>query len=252
MWEVEEQPEPGPAVPEDSGSPPRHGFFKFTTARNRYWGGPAGANELIAAGLARRIGLEVADLELARIEGHLGVVSLVRPAVRRVNWRDLPAPAHRSILRSQENIRQFRAMLAFDAWTLNIDRGSGKNTIAYQPAADQGWRVYFIDHGHTLHGNYDRWRWGGPYRSRYWDDLWRYYSVHPSLRRYLRSYRSVAPFVRRIQQITPVEIRREVGAVPAELLTPRQARLITHLLLWRQKRLPLILRRWFHRRRAAT
>ena len=252
VWKVEEQPESASAPPQGLEKPPRHGFFKFTTPANRYWGGPAVANELIAAGLARLVGLDVAELELARIEGHLGVVSVVRPAARLVIWRNLPAPAHRSIRRQVANVRQFRAMLAFDAWTLNIDRGTGKNIIAYQPTPGSAWRVYFIDHGHTLHGNYDRWRWGGPYRSRYWDDLWRYYSVHTSIRRYLRSYRSVAPFVERIQKITPAQIRREVAAVPAELLTPRQARLITDLLLWRQRRLSLILRRWFQRHHAAS
>ncbi len=246
VWEVAEEPPDG-APTASGGISPRHGFFKFTLPKNGYWGGPAAANELIAAGLARRVGLNAADVIPAYIEGRLGVVSLVRPAAHLAAWRDLPAKVHRDIRRYVANAHQFRVMLAFDAWVLNIDRATGKNIIACQQAEGSPWRVYFIDHGHTLHGNYDRWRWGGPYRSRFWDDLWRYYGVPAGVRRYLTSYHQVAPYVRRIEEVTPAQIRQEIRSVPPQLLTPKEAKLIEDLLLWRQKRLSSILRRWFQR-----
>lgn len=246
VWEVAEEAPAG--APIASGwANPRHGFFKFTTQANRYWGGPSAANELIAAGLARLVGLDAAGVVPARIEGHLGVVSLVRPAAHLVAWRNLPAQVHRNIRRYIANAHQFRAMVAFDAWVVNIDRSSGANVIAYKQAEGSPWRVYFIDHGHTLHGNYDRWRWGGPHRGRFWDDLRRYYGVPPGVRRYVTSYHQVMPYVRRIKKITPRQIRQVIGSVSPQLLTRREARLIEDLLLWRQKRLEFILRRWFRR-----
>ena len=90
---------------------------------------------------------------------------------------------------------------------------------------------------------------GGPYRSPFWDDLWRYYDLPQGVRNYLAGYREVAPYVRRIQHVKPEEIRRLVHSVPPGFLAPDEARLIEKLLLWRQARLPLILRRWFERQR---
>ncbi|MHB9144096.1 MAG: hypothetical protein ACYC5Y_02015 [Symbiobacteriia bacterium] len=247
VWEVTE--EPSDAVAKTTvAAAPRRGFFKFTDPENHYWGGPAAANELIAAGLARLVGLDAADVIPASIEGHLGVVSVVRPAANLIAWRDVPARVHRDVERQVAHANQFGVMLAFDAWVLNIDRASGKNVIAYQRAKEAAWRVYFIDHGHTLHGNYDRWRWGGHYRSPFWDDLWRYYDLPQGVRSYLTSYRQVEPYVSRIQRIKPKAIQRLVQLVPRELLAPEEARLIEELLLWRQARLPFILRRWFERR----
>lgn len=248
VWEVVEGPS-GVASITSNGAAPRRGFFKFTNPENHYWGGPAAANELIAARLARLVGLDSAGVVPATIDGHLGAVSLVRPAASLVAWRELPEKVHRNIEHYVAHVDQFRVMLAFDAWVLNIDRASGKNVIAYKRVERAPWRVYFIDHGHTLHGNYDRWRWGGPYRSPFWDDLWRYYDLPQGVRNYLTSYRQVAPYVHRIQHVRPGEIRRLVHSVPPALLTPEEARLIENLLLWRQARLSLILRRWFEQAR---
>lgn len=226
----------------------KRGFFKFTTRAHRYWGGPAAANELIAARLGRLMGLAVAEVVPARIHGHAGVVSVVRPARRLVAWRYLPNRVQGNIAHHVSNATQFRKMLAFDAWVLNIDRASGTNIIAYRRRRGGRWQVYFIDHAHTLHGNYDRWRWGGPYRSRFWDDLWRYYNLPPGAGRYLRRYAQVARYVRRIRSLSARQIRQVVRSVPHEMITPAQAALIERLLLWRQARLPLILKRWFRRR----
>ncbi|MCL5676875.1 MAG: hypothetical protein M1602_03225 [Firmicutes bacterium] len=244
VWEVREEPPAGGAGASPRGAL-RHGFFKFTTPKNHYWGGPAAANELIAAGLARLVGLDAADVVPARIEGHLGAVSLVRPAAHLVGWRELSKTVQGNVRRHIANAHQFRLMLAFDVWVLNIDRATGKNIIAYKETVGSPWRVYFIDHGHTLHGNYDRWRWGGPPHARFWNDLWRYYGVPSGVGRYLTAYRQVEPYVRRIAAITREQIRREVRAVPSGLLTRDQADLIEDLLLWRQRRVAFILRRWF-------
>lgn len=229
------------------GSNTRYGYFKFALKENRFYSGPMEANELIAAALARHLGLPVADLEPAEIDGRRGIVSVVQEADELRMWKDMPAEFHGDLKAHLANFPQLVKAMVFDIWTCNIDRSSGKNIIVYRDRQGDPYRFYLIDHGHALHGSYYKWS-RGRYDQPYWDDIWRHYHLPDGLNQAISGYSQLRPYIEAIQKIDRRLIIDAVASVPRGFLNPPEAALIRRILFRRQKRLAWMIKRWIRHR----
>lgn len=225
------------------------GYFKFATPDQRYYAGPMVANEMIADALARHLGLPVAELEYAEIEGHRGVVSIARDADHVAMWRDLPSTHRRNIKGHFNNAAGLLGMVVFDVWTTNIDRASGKNLIVYRNRGMKKLDWYLIDHALALHGSYWKWDLRGHWKSPVWERVSDVYKLPDGLTRQIRSLRQLDPWIRRCRRISDHTLHQIVGAIPRSHLTPEEADQILGLLIWRRGRLRSILGRWLRSKR---
>jgi hypothetical protein len=104
------------------------------------------ANEQIISELARTLGLPAVEARAGSVEGQRGAI------VTFANGRklsELEAQGFRvaPLLDAALNRHQFGLIVAFDVWTLNVDRGAHNLFIP----VEQGRPVLnLIDHGHTL------------------------------------------------------------------------------------------------------
>ncbi|UFJ42660.1 hypothetical protein LOK74_09275 [Brevibacillus humidisoli] len=215
------------------------GYFKFPTRRNRKYVGNLIANELISYRLAKLIDLNVANVELAKIRGRRGVVSIARPARHLYSWNRL----HRmkgSAIHHLDHPEQLLRTFVFDVWICNVDRHGG-NLITFPRGKRYGF--YLIDHGLALDGAL-KWR-KRPWNSSYWTNVWRYNRHYVrGLLSYVRNYRQLVPYIKQIQRIPSRDIEAAIDAVPASILDYENRQKIKKMLLYRQRNLDWIIKKW--------
>lgn len=226
----------------------RRGYFKFARKSQWYFSGPVIANEYISAALARKLGFPVADMEMASVLGpdgrkQKGMVSVSADAPEVITWREAGKNVHDNPEKYVNQVELLAQLLVFDAWVINIDRAKGKNLILYRyrPAERYDW--YLIDHGLTLYGSprkWKRWQWKSPR----WERLWLFYHVPKGLLRLQSSYRTLRPMIQKIRSLTEEDIDEAINTVPQGYLRNRERNIIKRLLLYRQKRLGRIIKRW--------
>lgn len=216
------------------------GYFKFATKKNKKYAGPLLANELISYCLGKMLNLNIAEIELTRIRGRLGIVSIVQPASIHYNWIQLSNKLNEPIIKHIDDPEQLLKTFVFDIWICNVDRHGG-NIITF-PVGDK-YSFYLIDHGLALLGAM-RWR-RVPWYSPYWNHVAKYNRHYVrGLRSYIYSYQQVSPFVKQIQSIPTHEINRVVESVPASILSERNKEIVKKLLLKRQNNLDEIINLW--------
>lgn len=228
------------------GGQQQRGYFKYGTRRNRKLAGNVPANEYLAYRLAQRIGLPVAELEWAKINGKTGLVSKVYPARRLYSWNQfIRRKGVDFAIQKLNDPGQLLQTFVFDIWICNVDRHGG-NLIVY-PRGD-GYSFYLIDHGLALSGalNWRRTPWPSPYWERVWSYTPRYVR---GLLSYLHSYKQLKPYIRTIQRIPAREIKDIVDSLPESLLPTGEKELLKKMLLYRQRRLHRFIKRWFRDRR---
>lgn len=226
----------------------RH-FFKTTERKNPYYAGTMVANEFIAAALANKLGFPVGRLVLAKVKGpdgvwRKGIISKEVGAREVITWNSAKAAVKRTPEKYIKNLQKLKALVVFDAWIVNIDRGKGNNIILYRnhPKAKYDW--YLIDHANTLYGSRYKWKRRGVWNRTFWQKLWKYYHVPKGMLRLQSSPQSINPMIRKIASLTAQDIDKAIGRVPRSHLKKRSARFIRKLLITRQRQLPAILRRW--------
>lgn len=216
------------------------GYFKFPTKENRKRVGPLLANEVISYRLAKILNLNVAKVELVKIRGKQGVVSIVRPAQRHYNWIQLGNKLSNSIIKRIDNPKQLLKTFVFDIWICNIDR-NGENIVTFPVGNKYGF--YLIDHGTSLLGAM-KWR-NIPWYSPYWNHVARYNRQYiRGLPSYISSYKQLSPFVKQIKNIPAYKIREIVKSTPASILSHNMKEIVIKLLLCRQRDLDRIVRLW--------
>ncbi|MCL6548004.1 MAG: hypothetical protein K6T30_03745 [Alicyclobacillus sp.] len=226
----------------------RVGYFKF--ARDDQWrySGPYIANEWITAKLARRLGLPVADLEVADVvgpdgEAWHGIVSVVTRADEVISWAKAPPAVRQRPEDHVYDVARLRQLVVFDVWVANVDRASGRNLVLYRETDQTLYRWYLIDHALTLLGAPYKFK-RHPWTSPYWEDVWRYYHVPSGLLRLQSSWAALAPLVERIEQL-PAAFLTEAVEVPPQAAMSQALRQETRALLeHRQRRLRKMIRRW--------
>lgn len=225
----------------------RIGYFKYATPHQWYYSGPLIANEFISATLARRVGLPVARLESATVKGadgvyHKGLVSIPVKAKFILTWCDVREQVRCHPELHVQQLKQLRGLVAFDAWIGNVDRGTGKNLVLYRDRPSEKYKWYLIDHGNAL--------WAprrlkiGAYRSPIWDDVWRYSHVPKGLLRLQSSWRALEPMIRKIESLGERDIDLAIQSIPNGCLRDKESKLIKRMLLYRQKRLRMMMTRW--------
>ncbi|MBO8162908.1 MAG: hypothetical protein H0Z34_04195 [Brevibacillus sp.] len=220
------------------------GFFKYPTRKNKKYVGHLIANELISCRLAQRLDLETAEVELARIKGRKGIVSIARPARRLYNWNQLNR-LKGSAIRLLEKPDQLLQTFVFDIWICNVDRHGG-NLITFRKG--EKYSFYLIDHGLALGGAL-KWR-NTPWDSAYWEDVWTYNRHYVrGLLTYVKDYRQLKPFVKKIEALPQKDIEAVVDSVPDEVLPEMEKLTLKKMLLYRQKRLRHIIKKWFKQRK---
>jgi hypothetical protein len=232
-------------VADDRG---RQGYFKFTVPDQWYYSGPLFANEYIAAKLAKRLGFPVAKLRLATVQGpdgnpQKGFVSIKKQAGEVTTWHDADEEVIQQPENYVNNLDMLRMLVVFDAWIVNVDRANGKNLILFRENPSDKYDWYLIDHGYTLFGPPRKWE-RGAWNSSLWDQLWSYYHVPKGLLRLQSSEEALEPMIRKIESVKEADIDRIISRVPKEDLGKDERSFIRRLLLYRQKRLRSIMKRW--------
>lgn len=226
----------------------RVGYFKFAREDQWRYSGPYIANEWITAALARRLGLPVADLEVADVVGpdgvawH-GVVSVVTPADEVISWAKAPQAVRQRPEDHLYDVARLSQLVVFDAWTANVDRATGTNLILYRHQGEQRYHWYLIDHALCLLGAPYKWekhRWRDPF----WSRLWLYYHTPQGLLRLQSSWSALSPMIRRIERLQPGDIDAAIASAPQGSLPSRMRQETRALLLHRQRILRTLLRRW--------
>ncbi|MDA8235704.1 MAG: hypothetical protein M0Z31_13070 [Clostridia bacterium] len=227
----------------------QRGYFKFTTPRQWYYSGPMIADELIAAALAKELGLPVANLDLAVVRGptgapQKGLVSVGVSAKEVITWEEAKK-IHHNPNEHVNNANLLCSIVVFDAWIVNIDRALGRNLVLYRnnPADKFDW--YLIDHGHTLHDSPHKWK-RGEWKSRHWERLWRFHSVPKGFLNLGFSREKLEPMINKIENLPPSAIDQAIKKAPRKYLNPRGRLFIKGLLLYRQKKIRTIITRWLN------
>ena len=226
----------------------RRGYFKFTTPKQWYYSGPMIADELIAAALAKELGLPVAQLELAIICGpngvpQKGIVSVAMAARKVITWAEADKKVHENPKLYVNDADLLSTIVVFDAWIVNIDRALGKNLILYRNNPTEKYDWYLIDHGHTLYDSPRKWK-RGAWNSRFWDQLWRFHFVPKGFLNLQFSLKKLEPMINKIETLPTSVIIRAIKKVPQGNLSPRERFFVRQLLLYRQKRIRAIINRW--------
>jgi hypothetical protein len=224
------------------------GYFKFPCKQNQYRVGNLIVNEMISFRLAKLLGLNVAEVELAEIDGKQGIVSIVKPAASHFTWLQFQRRLSRSPVSYLRQPEQLRRTFVFDVWICNVDRHGG-NLITF-PKGDR-FDFYLIDHGVSLLGAM-KWR-KIPWDSPYWQHISRYNYHYPGgMRSYIRSYSELLPHIKDVERIPEYEIREIVNELPDAILPREQKALLVKMLLSRQKQLRSIIWRWCVEQRKGT
>lgn len=223
----------------------QRGYFKFLTGRQKYYGGPMAANELIGARLAQEIGLPVAELEYLKFRGYEGIVSIAVQADRRRRWRELPRAVRYDVHRHFVNPEGLFGMFVFDVFTYNIDRRSGKNLIAFRNRGDVLYDWYLIDHGHALFGSRYKWNQIGHWSHPVWDRIWPYYYLPRGLKPQIQQFSQLEPWIEACESLSDQTLRAILTGIPARFLPRPLAGEVLSMLQHRRSRLSRILRAWF-------
>jgi hypothetical protein len=227
-------------VTRNQGDRKQKGFFKAPPKRHKYRVENLLANELISCRLAKLLHLNVAEVELAKIGGKRGVVSIVQPAARHYSWNQLGRRLNGSIVKHLDDPKQLLQTFVFDIWICNVDRHGGN--IVTIPAGGK-YSFYLIDHGLSLLGARTFKR--VPWKSPYWNRVSKYNRHYVSgLRSYIHAYDQLEPFVRRIQNIPASQIRDVIDELPDSVLSSRKKEIVKKLLIKRQQNLHAIVLNW--------
>lgn len=226
------------------------GYFKFATKKQWYFSGPMVANEYIAAALAKKLGIPVAELEMATVAGpngvlRKGIVSKAVQATEIKTWKDAGSAVYRNVEKVMNQIDLLQGLVVFDAWIANIDRASGKNLIIYRNSPAEKYNWYLIDHGHTLYGSPRKWK-RGAWNAPIWRKLWLFYHVPKGLLQIQSSFDLLEPMMQKIESLTEADIDDAIGSVPKGYLRKRERDFIKRLLLHRQKWLRKIIHNWLN------
>ena len=121
------------------------------------------ADEYIASRLAKEFGLTGVDLELAKINGQVGIVSLKHPSSTLCDWNAMSSRYSNPIAHVVRPHRLLKVFV-FDVWIANIDR-NGRNIIFYPVGRRGQYDFYLIDHGLSLLGSitWTRVKWNHAY-----------------------------------------------------------------------------------------
>ena len=216
------------------------GYFKFPCRSNIYRVDSLIANELIAYKLAKRLGINVAEVELTEIMGRRGIVSIVKPASAHYSWYRFSKKCNWSPFNRLKHPEQILRTFVFDIWICNVDRHS-ENLIA--TAHGSTYSVYAIDHGLSLLGAL-KWK-GVRWNSTYWQHVNRYNVKYPNgVRGYIRSYHQLLPYIMEIEHLSESSIVDIVDQVPSSLLSLQQKAIVKKMLLYRRKSLRSIVWKW--------
>lgn len=233
----------------------QYGYFKFIKEHNIPFAGPMVANEMIAKRLGERIELPMHQLEYATIDGHDGVVSIVKPITdpdKLYRWDQLPEKVCTNIADYFKKPKHLINLFVFDVWTCNTDRGTNKNLIAYLDGDEPKYQIYVFDHNHALHDADHKWE-KRPYDNPYWNQIHRYYRCPIGVEELvLANPEYVHRCIRRIEAVQKKEIKKIVWDIPSKYITRKERKLIYKLLLHRQGRLMLMINDWFKRQVALS
>lgn len=224
------------------------GFFKFAAPSQWSASGPMIANEWITATLARALGFPAAALEIATVIGPAGqavtgLISQVPDGVRVTTWREASADVRSQPDRRLRHFTRLRQLVVFDAWTVNVDRASGRNLVLYRAPSDAVWSWYLIDHGLSLYGAPYKWN-PGPPDAPFWQDLWRYYHVPRGLLMWQSDWGLLEPMVARIEGLPTRVLASVVADAPVDTVSPDLADFTLALLERRRSALRHLIRRW--------
>lgn len=226
------------------------GFFKFAYKEQWYDAGPIVGNEWIAAAFAKRIGIDVADLDVVNIPyGNAllsGIVSIQKDYAPIMSWRSLDASVTQHPYQSIEDADKLFGVVAFDAWVTNLDRGSGKNILFYRKTNEHRWHFYLIDHGYALYGCERKWALHSPIDA-YWHRIWDFYHV-PKGWQAFATKRVLQQATESIRSLDEHVIRHIVNDVPDPLYTKAMQKDTIAMLLYRQKNLAHMLDKWLRYR----
>lgn len=226
----------------------QRGYFKCTRGYRHYWTGPMVVNEIVAAALARRLGLPIAGLELATIVGpqgrvQRGLVSMRAATGTVVPWRYAPGHVKADPARYINRLDVLAGVAVYDAWISNYDRYLGDNLILWRKPGEIKYDWYLIDNALGLYGAPQKWHRRGRPGSRQWRMIWRFYYVRRNLLS-IHSRATVEPMISRIERLSQRDIDEAINAAPSQLLTPRLRRFIRNLLLTRQRSLRSMVAAW--------
>lgn len=216
------------------------GYFKFSNLKNERYVGPLPGNELLAYHLASRLHLPAARVEVAKIKGQLGIVSLARPVPQIYKWTQLNRRIYHNISSFILRPERLLKMFVFDIWICNIDRHGG-NLLVY-PVGEK-YDFYLIDHGLSLLGavQWQGFSWDHPH----WDRVVGYNRNYVrGLTKYIRNYDQLEPYVKEIQRVSYEELEAAADSVPLIILSHENKRVVKQLLLSRQKKLHIIVQKW--------
>jgi hypothetical protein len=221
------------------------GYLKFARESDWYYSGPLIANEYISAYLANHLGFTVAPLELTSVRGpdgekHKGVVSRQAIAHEVITWFEAGQCVKDHPEKYINQRKLLRQLVVFDTWIANLDRGLGRNLILARDSQNSKYDWYLIDHGNTLFGSPRKWR-RGNWDSRIWYEVGRYCKVSPSLLH--SSFVELEPMINKIEELREVEIEDALDNVPESFLSADVRAFTKRLLLNRQKKLRMIIRR---------
>jgi hypothetical protein len=233
-------------VRENNGNE-EHGYFKFLRSHNIPYAGPMVANEMIATHLGQLVKVPMHELEYATVNGVDGIVSVVKNVPTLTRWDQLPSDVVANIPKYFKSPKHLINMFVFDVWTCNTDRGTNKNIIVYKENHHSKYQIYLIDHNHCLHDADLKWK-KRQYNDPYWDQIHRYYKppigVGPLI---LQNKDYVGHCILRIQSIPAQTLKKIIWDIPKQYATNEERELIYNLLLYRQKRLSLMIQRWMKR-----
>ncbi|MGD8192199.1 HipA family kinase [Brevibacillus ginsengisoli] len=216
------------------------GYFKFPCKSNLRRVDSMLANELIAYELAKKLGVNVAEVDLTEVMGIRGIVSLVKPATAHYSWYQFSKKHKWSPFNQLKHPEQILRTFIFDIWICNVDRHSANLIVTTDGSTNN---FYAIDHGLSLLGAL-KWK-GRQWNSNYWTHVNRYNVKYPKgLRGYIRSYHQLLPYIVEIENLPESCIESIVDQVPSNLLSLHQKTIIKNMLLSRRKSLRSIVRRW--------
>ncbi len=223
------------------------GYFKIP-GKNKYYGGTMIANEIIAAALAKKLGLPVAKLSIVTINGpngrkKTGIISHPKKAKEVITWSQASHQTKRHPTRYVANIQKLSQMLVFDAWIMNVDREMGKNLILYRNHKTEKYSWYLIDHGNTLYGSPYKWK-RGKWNSKLWYHLWKYYNIPQGLLQIQNSSTTLMPMIKKIESMTLANINHAILQAPYSSLSTHEREKTRKILLSRKDKLQFIIKRW--------
>lgn len=221
-----------------NGTHMQKGYFKINSKRSQ--NRQLLVNELITYRLAKRLHLNIPTVQYIKVQGRSGILSIAHTASRLYNWNQYTNFVRNQPVSQLHNPNLLLKTFVFDIWVCNIDRHGG-NLMVYKSGTK--YDFYMIDHGLTLLGALKNRRryWNSPY----WDNFNKYNNhLLKGLRSYINSYEQLSPHVHEIQQLSSQQIKLILNKIPPSLLSKQNRIVVGKLLLHRQNKLDVILKRW--------